>query len=80
MRKESFCAVSEIIFPKQFGKEACLMKNKNCSKEKNCSKKSTSAKNEQNGVSMFSKADPNGMYTGTPKNKTDLPTQDADDL
>ncbi|MBR6771776.1 MAG: hypothetical protein IKM29_00115 [Clostridia bacterium] len=56
------------------------MKNKNCSKEKNCSKKSTSAKNEQNGVSMFSKADPNGMYTGTPKNKTDLPTQDADDL
>ena len=56
------------------------MKNKNCKQEKGCSKKNSSAKNEQNGVQMFSRSDPNGSYTGTAKNKTDRPTQDADDL
>ena len=57
-----------------------LMKNKNSNREKSCCKKNSALKNEQNGVKMFSKADPNGSYTGTAKNKTDRPTQDADDL
>ena len=58
-----------------------LMKNKNSNREKSCcNKKDNALKNEQNGVKMFSKADPNGSYTGTAKNKTDRPTQDADDL
>ena len=56
------------------------MKNKNSNREKSCCKKNSAAKNEENGVKMFSKADPNGSYTGTAKNKTDRPTQDADDL
>ena len=57
-----------------------LMKNKNCKQDKHCSKKNSAAGEEKNGAQMFSKADPNGSYTGTEKNKTDRPTQDADDL
>lgn len=29
---------------------------------------------------FYSDEDPNGMYTGVPKDKTEIPVQDADDL
>ena len=44
--------------------------------KKTCKK----AKTRGDGVDMFSKTDPSGSYTGTPKNKEERPVQDADDL
>ena len=58
----------------------CPMKNKNCKHSKPCSEKNTNSNLHKNGVDMSCKSDPNGSYTGTPKNKTERPTQDADDL
>ena len=56
------------------------MKSKNCKQNQNCARKKTDPLIAQNGVDMRSPTDPNGSYTGRAKNKTDRPTQDADDL
>lgn len=47
-------------------------------------KKSKKSKSTEKAIgkpySMYSHTDPNGSYTGVPKNKDDKPVQDADDL
>ncbi len=48
------------------------------SEKKKSSEKAKGATNEQNP--MYSETDPNGSYTGVPKDKNAEPIQDVDDL
>ena len=53
-----------------------MMNQKNMKKEK----ENRSEKIVKKEKTQFSQTDPLGSYTGCPKDPTEVPTQDADDL